>query len=189
MTDLWQLPGEAEIGGKIYGIHADYRDILEIFSYLQDPDLPEFLKWSIALGLFYDAPIPESDTREAMEYFCTFVSCGQDSQPGPQLIDWQQDAMLILSDVNAVAGQEIRAAKFIHWWTFLSWFHGIGPGQLSTVVAIRDKLRRGKALEGWEKEFYSRNRETVDLKPKLTPSQLAEKQRLEAMLEGGGNGT
>ena len=185
----WLLPEQVELADRKVGIYADYRDILEILTYLGDPGLPKPLAWAIAIGLFYREPVEPRLYPQAAEALAEFICAGQNHSPGPALIDWQQDAMLILSDVNAVAGQEIRAAKFIHWWTFLSWFHGIGPGQLSTVVAIRDKLRRGKALEGWEKEFYGRNRETVDLKPKLTPSQLAEKQRLEAMLEGGGNGT
>ena len=57
--ELWQLPQSAVFGGKTYAIHADYRDILEIFTYLQDPDLPESFRWSIALALFYEQPIPE----------------------------------------------------------------------------------------------------------------------------------
>ena len=40
---VWQLPVHAVIGGICYPLHADYRDVLEIFSYLEDPDLPEFL--------------------------------------------------------------------------------------------------------------------------------------------------
>ena len=182
MTDLWQLPTQTQIGGRTYGIHADFRDILEIFSYLQDPNLPEFVKWSVALGLFYDAPIPENDTREAMEFFCGFVSCGQESQPGPQLIDWEQDAQDIIADVNKAAGQEIRAMPFLHWWTFLSWFHAIGEGQLSSLVTVREKLRRGKALEGWEKEYYRRNRSRVELRKKYSASELAEQERLQKLL-------
>ena len=169
MTNLWQLPQEAVIGGKTYGIHADYRDILEIFSYLQDPDLPEFIRWSVALGLFYDGPVPEGDMAEAAEYFRRFVSCGteEEQNPGPQLIDWQQDAQDIISDVNKVAGREIRELPFLHWWTFLGWFHAIGEGQLSSLVAVREKLRRGKKLEGWEQEYYRRNKSRVQMRKKL----------------------
>ena len=184
MTQLWQLPRSGTIGGKVYPIHADFRDILEIFSYLQDPDLPEFLRWSIALGLFYDGIIPEADFQEAADFFCRFVSGWQQTpgNPGPVLIDWQQDAADIISDVNRVAGQEIRSLPFLHWWTFLSWFHGIGEGQLSALVCVREKLSRGKKLEGWEKEFYSRNRERVNLRKKYSASELAEQERLQKLL-------
>ena len=181
---LWDLPRRCVIGGKDYAIHTDFRDILEIFSYLQDPDLPDFLRWPVALGLFYDAPVPEADIPEAAAYFCRFVAGGREetSPPGPQLIDWQQDASDIICDINRVAGQEIRALPYLHWWTFLSWFHGIGEGQLSTLVAIRDKLARGKKLEGWEKEFYSRNRDRIILRKKYSASELAEQERLNKLL-------
>lgn len=184
MSSLWQLPDSAMIGGKRYAIHTDYRDILEIFSYLQDPDLPESFRWTIALALFYDEPIPETDVEEAARYLGWFIRCGQEEpkDPGPKLLDWEQDATEIVADVNKVAGQEIRSLSFLHWWTFLSWFHAIGEGQLSTLVSIRDKLSRGKKLEGWEKEFYQRNRSRVTLQKKYSASELAEQERLQNLL-------
>ena len=56
------------------------------------------------------------------------------------------------------------------------------PGQLSTVVSIRDKLRRGKQLEAWEKDFYRENKQAVDMKPPETAADLAEKERLNKIL-------
>ena len=100
-----------------------------------------------------------------------------------EVLDWQQDLPLIVADVNKAAGCEIRALPFVHWWTFLAWFGAIGEGQLSAVVAIRDKLRRGKKLEGWEREFYQRNRARVDLKTRYTPEDLAERERLNRLLK------
>ena len=65
--ELWQLPRSAAIGGVTYGIHADYRDILEIFGVLQDESLPEFIRWYTALVLFYEGEIPPQHRQEAME--------------------------------------------------------------------------------------------------------------------------
>ena len=184
MLGSWDLPTEAVIGGKRLSLHADYRDILEIFSYLDDPDLPEYLRWKIALALFYEGEIPPEDQQEAVTYLLTFLSCGkqENSKPGPKLMDWEQDAQMIVADVNKVAGQEIRALPFVHWWTFMAWFHAIGEGQLSTVVSIRDKLRRGKKLESWEKDFYRENKENVDLKKRYSSEELQEQARLEQIL-------
>ena len=182
MTNLWFLPTCLTVGEKEYGIHADFRDILEIFSYFQDESLPEFFRWQIALRLFYKAPIPNIHQREAMEKMAEFISCGQKAAPGPSLVHWQQDASMIIADINRTASQEIRAIPFVHWWTFLSWFHGIGEGQFSAVIGIRDKLLRGKKLEDWEKEFYRKNKDRIDLPKNLTPQQQAEKDRLLAML-------
>lgn len=186
MLKGWELPTSACIGGKIYPIHTDFRDILEIFSYLNDTQLPEFIRWHVALALFYDGNIPQAYAREAMEYLASFLRCGEEDTgaPAPKLLDWEQDAGLIIADINKVAGQEIRAAAYIHWWTFLSWFHAIGEGQLSTVVSIRDKLRRGKKLEPWEREFYREHKQQVDMKKRYTPEELAQQERLKAMLDG-----
>ena len=179
---IWQLPVEAVIGGKTYPLHCDFRDMLEIISYFEDPDLPDFLKWEIALALFYEGELPREDYREAMDYLQQFLAYGDTAPAGAKLLDWEQDAQAILADVNRVAGQEIRNLPFVHWWTFLSWFHGIGDGQLSTRVALRQKLRKGEKLEPWEQEYYRENKALIDLKPRYSQAELAEKKRLEKLL-------
>lgn len=164
--NIWDLPTSARIGGNTYPIHADFRDILTIFKHFDDPDTPDYLKWRIAIALFYDGEIPEKDYQEAMEFLADFIACGEkDVEPGPKLLDWEQDARLIVADVNKVAGKEIRALPFLHWWTFVAYFNAIGEGQLSTIVSIRDKRRRGKKLEKWEQDFYKKNKKAIDLKP------------------------
>ena len=180
----WELPKEAVIGGKTYTLCTDFRNILEIFSYLQDESYPEFLRWRIALALFYEEDVAEEDFLEAAEYFRQFVCCGQEENqnPGPQLLNWEQDAQIIVSDVNKVAGREIRALPYVHWWTFMSWFHGIGEGNLATLVSIRDKLRRGKKLEVHEQEYYRRNKNQVVMRKKYSASELAEQERLQKIL-------
>lgn len=184
MTDLWQLPRAVTLGEESVPIHADYRDILEIMGYLDDPALPEFLRWDIALALFYEGDVPPAHRQQAMEALSDFIRCGAPDTPGPRLLDWQQDAAMIISDVNKTAGQELRSLPFLHWWTFLGWFHAIGQGQLSTVVGIRDKLRRGQKLEGWERDFYRQNKALVELKKQLTDAEQAEKDRLNRLLDG-----
>lgn len=178
----WELPVSAEIGGKVYEIHADFRDILEIFSYFNDPDLTEYLKWRVALALFYEGEIPEQHRQQAAAFLAEFLCGGKKDEPGARLLDWEHDAPLIVADVNQVAGQEIRSLPFLHWWSFLSFFHAIGQGQLSAVVAIRDKLRRGKPLEKWEKDFYREHKSQVDLPKQYSARERQEQQRLLQLL-------
>lgn len=184
--ECYCLPVKADLGGEEFPVHADFRDILEIFSYLEDPSLPEMIRWRIAVALFYDRRVPEEKLRQAMEYLAFFITGGEKEAGGraQKLLDWEQDGNLIIAEVNKVCHQEIRALPFLHWWTFLGWFHAVGQGQLSTVVALRDKLQRGKKLESWEKEFYRENKARVDLKKRYTPEELGQKQALEALLAG-----
>ena len=181
----WELPRQTKIGEKRYHLNTDFRQILKIFTYLQNESLPEFVRWHVALGLFYEEEIPEADVDEAIRYFCRFVNCGAEDPEtsAAPLISWEQDAQDIVADVNKVAGQEIRALSYLHWWTFMSWFHGIGEGNLSTLVSIRDKLNRGKKLEPWEQEYCRRNRKRVKLQRKYTPQEQAQQARLRALLE------
>ena len=179
----WKLPESVEFGGTVYELNTDFRDVLEILAYLDDPDTPEFLRWRIAVALFYEGEIPEIYLQEAMEYLAAFISCGEnDSRPGPKLLDWEQDARAIIADVNKVAGREIRSLPYLHWWTFLSYFQAIGEGQLSTIVSIRDKLRRGKKLEKWEQDYYRENKTRIDFKKKYSAEDLAEQERLKKLL-------
>lgn len=180
----WELPTQTQIGGRTYSLHTDYREILEIFAYLQDESRPEFLRWRIALALFYEQDLPEENYAQAAEYFRWFVNGGTEEQgePGPKLLDWEQDAQDIAADVNKVAGVEIRNLPYLHWWTFLGWFRGIGEGNLSALVGIREKLRRGKKLEVWEREYYRRNRSRVILRKKYSANELAEQERLQKLL-------
>lgn len=181
----WSLPQSLPVGGRQIPIRCDYRQILKIFGYLDDPGLPVFMRWRVALRLFYTEQIPAKDRQEAMERLVEFINCGQTEPAGHygRLMDWQQDAPLIAAEVNKVAGQEVRALPFLHWWTFMAYFRAIGQGQLATVVAIRNKLQRGKPLEKWEQEFYRENRLAVDLKKRYSPEEMAQKQALEQMIK------
>lgn len=185
---LWGLPTSAVIGGAEYPINADYRDILDIFHYLNDPDRPEWLRWKIALGLFYEGDIPEEDEAQAMQFLYDFITCGQPDKPGPKLMDWDQDAQIIVADLNKVAGTEIRAVPFLHWWTFMGYFNAIGEGQLSTIVSVREKLSRGKPLEKWEKEYYHKNRERIDLRQKYSSAEESILEQFKAQLGGAQRG-
>lgn len=182
----WELPTTAVIGDREYELNADFRDVLDILHHLEDPDEPEFIRWQIALALFYEGyeQMPTKGQHEAMEYLALFITGGAEEQhaPAPKLIDWEQDAMAIVADVNKVAGCEIRSLPFLHWWSFLAFFQSVGEGQLSTRVSIRDKLRRGKSLEKWERDFYSQNKEQVDLKRRYSSEELAEQERLKKLL-------
>lgn len=183
--NAWKLPRWAEIGGVTYPIRADYRDVLTVIRTLEDPELPELFRWQVALELFYEGRIPRKDQQQAMRYMADFIACGQEQteeKDPPRLLDWEQDAPTIVADINKVAGCEIRALPFLHWWSFVAYFHGIGEGQLSTIVSIRNKLRRGTPLEKWEKEFYRENRERVNLKKRYSAEELAEQKRLKKLL-------
>ncbi len=182
----WELPETAEIGGRTYPVHADFRDILDILARLNAPEEDEATRLYVALALFYEdfTAMPERDYQAAAEWLMAFLNGGEEDKgrAGAKLLDWEQDAGMIISGVNKAAGCEVRSLPFCHWWTFLGWFGAMGEGQLSTVVAIRDKRRRGKKLTDWEREFYQEHREQVDFQKRYTEEERAEQEQFLRLL-------
>lgn len=178
----WTLPVRAELAGRFYGHKSDFRDMLKLMRLLNDERRPAMLRWYTAVAYFYEQDIPDSLLGQAMDYLARFLSCGSQGKPGPRLFDWEQDAGAIIADVNRAAGRELRAEDYVHWWTFLGWFQAVGQGQLSLLVGIRDKLRRGQKLEPHERAYYLEHKDAVVLKTREDPAAQAEKQRLLARL-------
>ena len=182
---MYGLPETAEFGGRKYQLNTDFRNILKIFSQLERGDLPESIRWRIAGLLFYSPELADEDYEAGLSYLAGFLQPGEVSHAkSRKMLDWQVDASAIIAGVNAAAGQEIRLLNKVHWWTFLSWFHAMPPGELSTRVSIREKLQKGKKLEPWEQEYYRQNKQAVDLKPAYTQQENEEIKRLNAILNG-----
>lgn len=165
---MWTLPEQIELASGTYDINADYRDVIEVMQYLDNPDYSGHERRYIASSLFYEDfdSIPDTDWGPAAAAMMVFINCGYPvatTEPAPKEIDWEQDQWAIAADINKVAGAEIRSIPFLHWWTFVAYLNGVQEGQLSNLVAIRGKLREKKPLEKWEKEFYRNNKQKVDL--------------------------
>lgn len=181
---------QAELGGVRYAIRTDYRDVLELLRWLggsADPALDEGERWYVAMRLFYPdfAAMPQEIWPQATQFLAEFLAAGhrENTRHGAPLMDWQQDAALIASGVSRAAGQDVRTLPYLHWWSFLAWFDAIGEGSFATVVGIRDKLRRGRRLDGWELEYYRTHRAAIDLRPAPTKAETEEKRRLLEMLK------
>lgn len=165
--NLYELPTSLTVGGVEREIRSDYRAVLDILIALNDPDLDGQTKNAVFLQILYPgwAEIPPEDLQEALDKACAFIDHGQedDGKKRPRLIDWEQDAGLILPAVNSVAHDEVRALPYLHWWTFLGYFMEIGDSTFSTVLNIRKKRAKGKKLEKWEEEFSKENKSLIQI--------------------------
>lgn len=183
MTAPWNvaLPASVEIGGVQYEIRSDYRVALDICAALSDPELSEEDKPLAALIMFYPGfeSIPVEHYREAVEKCYWFIRGGEDDPTGkkaPRLLDWEQDFPYIVSPINRVLGQEIRAIPYdaknntggFHWFSFLSAFQEIKECTFAQIVRIRNLKATGKKLDKADQEWYRRNRHLVDFKTKYT---------------------
>lgn len=174
---IGRLPRTLEVAGTDYEIRTDFRDILTIMEAFGDPELADEEKYIVMLAILYQDVIPAEAVPEAIDRAIWFLDCGQedDNQKPPcRVMDWEQDEAFLFPAINKVAGKEVRAVEYMHWWTLMGYFMEIDDGTFSTVLGIRQKRARGRRLEKWEQEFYRENRELCDLKKRYTAEEQAE---------------
>lgn len=193
----YTLPSSIFINGQEFSIRerGDFRMVLDCFETLNDLELPKQMRVLTTLLIFYedfnsfeDIQKHSNDVEELVEKMMLFFNLDQkDSGKSVnyKLIDWQQDAPMICSAINKVAGKEIRAEEYIHWWTFLGYYMAIGESALSTVVGIRNKIIKGKKLEKHEQEFRRENPQYFVWNSKSIEEQELDKLALEMWDAGG----
>lgn len=166
---MYDIPVSVQVGEETYNIRnkGDFRMVLDCFAALDDEQLTEQERILASVIIFYEDMHCVEDTNKFSDYntavteMFKFFNCGQEESPGAstnyKLIDWQSDSQLVSSAINNVAGKEIRAEKYIHWWTFMGYYLAVGESALATVVNIRSKIVKGKKLEKYEQEFKKNN--------------------------------
>lgn len=165
---IGRLPTSLDVNGKTLKIRTDYRDIILIMQAFNDDDLSEEEKVVVMLQCLYIDydQITDDDLQEACDKAIWFLNCGntlESKEKKPALYDFEHDEQMIFSAVNKVAGTEVRCLDYLHYWTFIGYFNEIGEGMFSSVLNIRNKKQKGKKLEKWEQEFYTRNKQVIDL--------------------------
>jgi len=170
---IGRLPKTLNVKGTDYNIRSDFRTAFVIFQAYSDPELDIQAKAETMIKCLYMdyLAIPVDDYYEAYTKAIWFLDGGeehQESTSNKKLIDWEQDEKMIFAAVNKVAGHEIRSVDYMHWWTFLSLFSGIGECLLSSVIGIRHKKNKGKKLDKVDQEFYKENKKIIDIKRKVS---------------------
>lgn len=182
MMDRWTLPKTLNVGGKDYSIRYQFGAVLDVLTAYNDPELEDDDRREILLTIIYPdyGEIPQEHIPEAVQKACEFIDCGQkdSGRPKPRVMDWNQDADIIIPAINNVAGMEIRANPELHWWTFWGFFMSIGDSLFSTVLHIRRKKKSGKKLDKWEEEFYRENKHLIDMRTPETEEIKAEKESI-----------
>ena len=175
------------ISGSDFRIRTDFRDILTILDAYNDPELNDEVKAYIMLRIMYPNldQIPEESLQEAVDKAVEFIDCGQsdDGRKKPQLMDWEQDADILIPAINKAAGCEVRALPHLHWWTFLGYYMEIGDSLFSQVVNIRYKHAHGQKLDKWEKDFERENRSLCVIRKRMTEEEKATREAERKALE------
>ena len=181
------LPTSLLVNGREEPIRYEYTAVLDAMAALNDPDLKDNEKIYAFLFIIFENcdNFDKEDFSPAFQAATDFINNGasDDAKSNVRVVDFEQDYNVLIPAINRVAGKEIRACSDIHWWTFLGWFMEIGECTYSTVLSIRNKRRKGKKLEEWEREFYASNKKLVDLQPRLSEEEIEIKKRLNRLLD------
>lgn len=174
--NVWNFPTSLNIGGVEYEIRTDYRVVLDLLMALNDPELSDsdnkmsaYMQSRVILEIMFPDwdNILKEHIQEALDKVAEFIDMGiGDDSKKPKTMDWEQDAPIIIPAINKVLNKEIRAEKYMHWWTFLGAYMEIGEGLFSNIIHIRQKKAKGKKLEKWEQEFYKENKSLIDFQHK-----------------------
>lgn len=187
---VWELPTFLQVGSKNREIRTDFRVILDVLTYFNNPEYEPDEQWEICLRILFTDEEFESfslkDVEEAKQQVIWFIDMGMkdDGKVKPRVMDWEQDAAVIIPSINRVIGKEIRTMDYMHWWTFLGAYMEIGESLFSQILSIRIKKARGEKLEKWEQEFYRENKQLIELHRKYTEAEKEEKAELLRMLDG-----
>ena len=185
--NLWELPTSVFANGHEYPIRTDYRAVGDLLTARSDRDMQgdderetNYIRCELIRQIMFENPdelLPE-DAEEAFKAVSEFIDMGIEpsDKKSPKVMDWEQDATLIIPAVNRVVGHEVRADKYMHWWTFLSAYMEIGECTFSHILSIRQKKATGKKLEKWEQEYIRNNKDIVLLKDKLTDEEKKERE-------------
>ena len=168
--DTKRLVKSVEIDGVECEIFTDFRDILEIFQIMNDPDLLDGEKFILSLDYFYKTDDYKINQELAFKIMCEFLTMGNtepDTKPNQKpLFDWEQDFNIIVAPINKIIGEDVGGISYLHWWTFLSAFMEVGECTFSTFVGIRSKINKGIKLDKEEEKIFKENRNSITLKKK-----------------------
>lgn len=182
----YSLPTSVRVGADEYPIRTDFRAVLDVLCAMNDPELDGQMRTIVLVQIMFPhwKDIPSEHLEECCKQALDFIAMGQqdDDKPHPKLIDWEQDAPIIVPAVNSVAHTEIRALPYLHWWTFWGYFMEVRESLLSSVLSIRQKKAKHKKLDKYEQEYYRENKELIDFKRKETAEEKAARESIEKWL-------
>lgn len=168
MNKPWELPVSLRVGPKCWPIRSDFASGLDCMVVLEADDLDDFEKADFVCRIIF----PDWEEIYQAGYFEEAVSAAysflngnrpqktdkdaDSDAPKGRLMSWAEDAAMIFAAINKRRPVDVRVEK-PHWWTFLDYYMEIGESLFSTVLSLRQKLRDGKKLDKYEKEYIQAN--------------------------------
>ena len=181
----WELPYSLNVGGVDWAIRTDFRAILDILKYFQDPEYEDDERQMICLDILYKdfGNMSPELWQEALDRAVEFIDMEirEEGKPRPRIMDWEKDGPIIIPAVNSVLKKEVRSPEPLHWWTFLGAYMESRESLFSQVLSVRQKKAEGKKLDKWELEFCRKYKDLVNLGDRKTKRSKEEQDELDRL--------
>lgn len=167
MYKTWELPESLRVGQKGWPIRSDFCSALDCMVVLEADDLDEAEKAEFVCRIIFpkwEEMFKQGLFQEAVKAAFNFLDGGRPKKtkeetaadPKGRVMSWTEDAPLIFDAINKRRQIDVRKEK-PHWWTFLGYYLEIDESLFSTVLSLRQKLRDGRKMDKYEKEFVAKN--------------------------------
>lgn len=140
---LDQLPQYTPSGLKI---RTDFRESIKFELLMQDRNINDRDKISLALNLYYDEI---DDTEEAIKDMIWFYSCNENkkgktnnenntNKKEKQIYSYEFDDKYIYSAFMEQYKIDLNSIKYLHWWKFKALFNNLNENiQFSKIMSYR----------------------------------------------------
>lgn len=181
------LPETVEVDGSAFHIDWCFRNILRILRMLEDDEVAESHRPALLLKWFYRDGAPQ-DVEAAINAFMWFLHRGDvpsgDPSGEPPVFDHEQDAVEVYSSFVALYGIDLFESN-MHWWQFCALLDGAMTSDTSLSAKIR--LRMKDASKCDEPEKVRKAQDAIRIENRYTRAERAMKDKLYAVLTGGGD--
>lgn len=170
--------------GTEYPIHSDFREWIRFESLITNADVPENLKFFIALRLIFADNVPD-DFHAAHEFIGWFYRGGkelpEDNENSGGIVltsrrvyDYEYDSDYIFAAFMEQYGIDLSEIPYLHWWKFLALFKGLHDCKMTDIMGYRG-AEITDDLPDSRKAFLMDMQELFEL-----PVSLTEQRRIEA---------
>lgn len=131
--------------GTEYPIHSDFREWIRFESLLANADVPESLKFFIALRLIFADNVPD-DFHAAHEFVSWFYRGGKElpanggsdiSLTSRRVYDLEYDSEYIFAAFLEQYGIDLSDIPYLHWWKFIALFKGLHDCKMTDIIGYR----------------------------------------------------
>ncbi len=167
------------VDGNAFPVYTDFRRILRILRLLNDPEVLDADKMSIAQTLFFKSDLPP-DPGAALLWF---INCGEEREGGGEKdFDFEQDAREIYAAFMQVYGIDLMGED-MHYWKFSILLDGLFA--CDNALSNKVRLRHADDSKAKQKDNLERAKRNVAINCTISGADAALEKQLQQRIKAG----